>query len=188
MQANNGVLPLHLSLMRPLDTTGAKSLSVPIPSFEDYQPPTADSSLIQENSHLIQFDRCLLGCVFYLKDSALQYSLDCLGDWHRVIEKYGGKVADDYEQCREDITHVLTPNRFTRVYKRAVEDRKRTVTAYWLEDVLQEQKLRQPWLAYHFPCPYEMKNGPLTDHVGSYCFARRKAERGVVDSSKMYAK
>lgn len=39
------------------------------------------------------------------------------------------------------------------------------MTAYWLEDVLQEQKLRPPWLAYHFPSPYEIKTGPLTNHV-----------------------
>lgn len=164
MQQNNGVLPIYLNLMRPLETS-YKSLIVPIPSFEDYLAPT-ETQLIQENSNLIQFDRCLLGCVFYLKTSSKLYTPDCLSDWQGVIEKYGGKVVDEYDLYREDITHVLTPNRFTDVYKKAIVDKKRTVTAYWLEDVLQEQKLRQPWLAYHFPCPFEMNNGPLTNHVG----------------------
>jgi hypothetical protein len=49
--------------------------------------------------------------------------------------------------------------------EKAFNERKRLVTAYWLEDVLQEQKLRLPWLAYHFPSPFEIKTGPLTNHV-----------------------
>jgi PAX-interacting protein 1 len=42
----------------------------------------------------------------------------------------------------------------------------RVVTPYWLEDVLQEQKLRPPWLAYHFPSPYNLnEKSPLTNHI-----------------------
>ena len=62
-------------------------------------------------------------------------------------------MSPDYTS---DVTHVLCPNRHVSIYKQAMLDKKRVVTAYWLEDVLQEQKMRPPWLAYHFPSLYDL--------------------------------
>jgi len=134
------------------------------PSFDD-ESLSHDTYFIQENSHLIQFDCCLLGCVFYIDINEAYYSLDCASDWRRVIERFGGKTSTEYSSNTDEITHVICSNRFSNVYKKAVEDRKRVVTPYWLEDVLQEQKLRTPWLAYHFPSPYDIKDGPLKNYV-----------------------
>ncbi len=41
-----------------------------------------------------------------------------LADWQDVIEKFGGRVVSSYDENREEITHVLAPNRFGDVYKK----------------------------------------------------------------------
>ncbi len=41
-----------------------------------------------------------------------------LADWQDVIEKFGGRVVGSYDENREEITHVLAPNRFGDVYKK----------------------------------------------------------------------
>ena len=139
---------------------------------------------VQENAHLIQFDCCLLGCVFYMEPSSALYTRDCLADWARVVERFGGTVAHNYTPTSSSssssspsashVTHVLCPNRFGAAYERAMLDnsdnsssssKPRVVTAYWLEDVLHEQRLRPPWLAYHYPSPYESGHAPLANHV-----------------------
>jgi hypothetical protein len=172
--ANKQKIPVYLNMTKPLNRIQFPSTNCVF----DEDSTSQDTYFIQENSHLIQFDCCLLGCVFHLKPSESYYTPDCLNDWQKVIERFGGKVATDYQLApiktgttikainqQQEITHVLCPNRITETYKKAMEDRKRVVTPYWLEDVLQEQKLRPPWLAYHFPSPYEFKDGPLTNHV-----------------------
>ena len=136
------------------------------PTFDD-ESLSHDTFLIQENSHLIQFDCCLIGCIFYIQINEAYYSADCANDWRRVIERFGGKHVSEYFSHSEEITHVICSNRFSDIYKKAVEDKKRVVTPYWLEDVLQEQKLRAPWLAYHFPSPFVIKEGPLTNYVSN---------------------
>ena len=55
------VQPIYLNLLKPscqLD---------PIQFDEDTSQQEENNYSVQENSHLIQFDRCLLGCVFYIK-------------------------------------------------------------------------------------------------------------------------
>lgn len=121
----------------------------------------------QENSHLIKFNNCLLGCVFYLNDFEIAYTKDTLNEWQKSIEKYGGVVVNDYEASSDQITHVLCANRFTNTYKQALKDNKRIITQFWLEDVLEEEKMRPPWRAYHFPALFERQNGPLKNHVTS---------------------
>ncbi len=138
------------------------------PNFDD-ESLSHDTYLIQENSHLIKFDCCLLGCVFYVEVNEAYYSTDCANDWRRVIERFGGKIATEYysnsDSNSDEITHVICSNRFSGIYKKAVLDRKRIVTPYWLEDVLQNQKLQSPFMAYHFPSPYDIKDGPLKNYV-----------------------
>jgi hypothetical protein len=145
------LMPIYLNLIKP-----------PATNFLIDEESQDSTFYVQENSRFINFDCCLLGCVFYLRPSETYYTLECLNDWQKVIEKFGGRVTNEYNQ---EVTHVLCPDRFSDVYKQALADKKRLVTAYWLEDVLQEQKVRTPWLAYHFPSPYELKKGPLTNHV-----------------------
>lgn len=122
---------------------------------------------VQENAHLITFDCCLLGCVFYVKPNESHYTSECVQDWTQVIERFGGRCVPDYDAYAAQITHVICSDRFSDIYRKALGDKKRTCTIFWLEDVLQEQKMRQPWLAYHFPSPHDPNNGPLKNHVSA---------------------
>jgi hypothetical protein len=103
------VKPIYLNLMR------SNSFQ-----FDEDSISNQDNNnyLVQENSHLIQFERCLLGCVFFIKSSESIYTAECLLDWHNVIERYGGRTVDDYDTFSNEITHVLVPNRFSNIYKR----------------------------------------------------------------------
>ena len=119
----------------------------------------------QENSHLIKFNNCLVGCVFHIKTFQDYYSNETLNEWMKMIESYGGRVVDDYLTNIDQITHVLCPNRNSSIYKMAFKDEKRIVTQFWLEDVLEEEKMKPPWRSYHFPAGFERDNGPLKNHV-----------------------
>ena len=59
--ATKDVQPIYLNLLKPscqLD---------PFQFDEEASQQEENNYFVQENSHLIQFDRCLLGCVFYIK-------------------------------------------------------------------------------------------------------------------------
>jgi hypothetical protein len=82
--------------------------------------------LTQENSHLINFNCCLIGCVFYIKSSDSYYPPQYLHDWRRVIERFQGRVVDNYYLDEgkmipnSEITHVLCPNRFGDIYNQVL--------------------------------------------------------------------
>lgn len=114
---NNGVLPISFHLLKPSDEM--KTLAVPTPSFDD-DLSNQETYMAQENSHLIQFDRCLLGCVFFIKASEDYYADDCIQDWRCVIEKFGGRVVDSYDNYNSEITHVLASDRYSDIYKKVI--------------------------------------------------------------------
>ena len=132
---------------------------------ERTQQQQSNATATQENAHLLQFDCLLLGCVFYIGLNESMFDRESVESWKVEIARYAGKCVDSYEEHRSEITHVLAPARTGEVYEKAVADKKRICTVYWLEDVLQEQKLRQPWLAYHFPSAFGLADGPLSNHV-----------------------
>jgi hypothetical protein len=72
----------------------------------------------QENSHLLQFECCLLGCVFYINLNECLFTKESLDNWKVIIEKYAGRCVDDYDEHKNDITHVLSPVRSGEIYKK----------------------------------------------------------------------
>lgn len=82
--------------------------------------------------------------MFDLKANEIFYPKECLTEWKSVIEKFGGKVVEGQELDHDKVTHVICPNRFSEHYKKALKNKKKICTVYWLEDVLQEQSLRAP--------------------------------------------
>lgn len=71
--------------------------------------------------------------------------------WKKAIEKYGGKVVEDYAGNIKTITHFLTDNMQSLLANTALKDGKRCVSVWWIEDVLQRQHLIPPWRFYHLP-------------------------------------
>ncbi len=75
-------------------------------------------SATQENSHLLQFECCLLGCVFYINLNESLFTKDSLDNWKVIIEKYAGRCVDSYDEHKDEITHVLSPTRSGEIYKK----------------------------------------------------------------------
>lgn len=162
----NGLQSLQVDLIHPVQNSVKLNFEM---DFENDQAPINEEKINEEkattNSNL------LFGCVFYTKANEEIYPKDCFDDWENVIIKFGGKVLNcidlDDSAAANQITHFICPNRFTKCYKKAIEIGKKVVTIYWLEDVLQEQIYKSPWLVYHFPSPFEYKSGPLKNHIFS---------------------
>jgi hypothetical protein len=118
---NDALLPIYLNLLKPLQqiqtNLGLNTHSTA--SIFDEDSLSQETYFIQENSHLLHFDKCLLGCVFYLKCSETYYTPDCIADWQKVIERFGGCVANEYNSSScDEITHLICPNRFSEIYRR----------------------------------------------------------------------
>ncbi|CAF0879757.1 unnamed protein product [Brachionus calyciflorus] len=164
----NGLVPIHIDLIRPV--TASLSLNFDLETDNDQQNNLSESVFKNELSDYKQSNSNLLyNCVFYFKSNEEIYAKECLNDWEKVIVKFGGKVLNniniDDQVSFSQITHVICPHRFTKCYKKGLESKKKICSIYWLEDVLQEQTYRAPWLVYHFPSPYEPKKGPLQNHI-----------------------
>ncbi|KAL8572757.1 hypothetical protein ACOMHN_030339 [Nucella lapillus] len=66
-----------------------------------------------------------------------------------IIDQYGARVSPVY--C-EAVTHVLCCDQTMDLIKtKALEDEKRMVTAFWLNDCLMQKKMQPPWQALHIP-------------------------------------
>lgn len=161
----NELNPICFDLIKALNTTSSNSTELDFKFDEHLKGLNARGAAAQENAHLIEPESCLLGCVFHIGLNECMYAKECLDNWKSVIEQYAGKCVDTYDEHRDQITHVLTPIRSGEVYTKAIRDKKRVCSVYWLEDVLEEKRLRPPWQAYHFPSAYELNKGPLTNHV-----------------------
>lgn len=105
-------------------------------------------------SETVPSDMCLLGCIFYMADYQKLLDPEMLKVWTTVIEEHGGLVDPSYSNR---VTHVLCEHQSSDVFKLALNDHKRVVTAYWLNDTLGKKKMDPPWYAYHFPSTHSEK-------------------------------
>ncbi|KAH9518689.1 PAX-interacting protein 1 [Bulinus truncatus] len=96
-------------------------------------------------------DLCLLGCVFCIVDYQNILGTDEVAAWKKVIEQYGGQVESSY--CNR-VSHVLCTNQKSDVFKMALREGKRVVTAFWLNDCLLQKKMVPPWQALHLPLSF----------------------------------
>ncbi|XP_059170628.1 PAX-interacting protein 1-like [Physella acuta] len=96
-------------------------------------------------------DLCLLGCVFCITDYQHILGAEEVAVWRKVMEQYGGQVESSY--CNR-VTHVLCSNQKSDVFKMALKEGKRVVTAFWLNDCLLQKKMVPPWQALHLPLSF----------------------------------
>ena len=94
---------------------------------------------------------CLLGCVFCVVDYHNILGADEVNAWKSVIEQHGGQVELSY--CNR-VTHVLCANQNSDVFKMAVKEGKRVISAFWLNDCLMQKKMVPPWQALHLPLSF----------------------------------
>ncbi|KAH0520270.1 PAX-interacting protein 1 [Microtus ochrogaster] len=105
----------------------------------------------------------LLGCVFAIADYPEQMSdKQLLTTWKRIIQAHGGTVDPTFtSRC----THLLCESQVSSMYAQALRERKRCVTAHWLNTVLKKKKLVPPHRALHFPVAFPPGGKPCSHHI-----------------------
>ncbi|XP_037372197.1 PAX-interacting protein 1 [Talpa occidentalis] len=116
----------------------------------------------------------LLGCVFAVADYPEQMSdKQLLAAWKRIIQAHGGTVDPALSgRC----THLLCESQVSNVYTQAIRERKRCVTAHWLNTVLKRKRMVPPHRTLHFPVAFPPGGKPCAQHIISVT--------GFVDSDR----
>ncbi|KAE8595680.1 hypothetical protein XENTR_v10015841 [Xenopus tropicalis] len=119
-------------------------------------------------------DFFLLGCVFAIADYPEQMpDKQLLATWKRIIQTHGGTVdATLSSRC----THLLCESQVSSMYAQALKERKRCITAHWLNAVLKKKKMVPPYRALHFPVAFPPGGKPCSQHIISVT--------GFVDSDR----
>nr|DBA25080.1 TPA: hypothetical protein GDO54_012651 [Pyxicephalus adspersus] len=119
-------------------------------------------------------DYFLAGCVFAIADYPEQMSdKQLLATWKRIIQTHGGTVDPTLtSRC----THLLCESQVSSMYAQAMKERKRCITAHWLNTVLKKKKMVPPHRALHFPVAFPPGGKPCSQHIISVT--------GFVDSDR----
>ncbi|KAG8441313.1 hypothetical protein GDO86_003110 [Hymenochirus boettgeri] len=138
------------------------------------QPPQPHQLHGHDPSVDIPEDYFLLGCVFAIADYPEQMpDKQLLATWKRIIQTHGGTVDHTLSsRC----THLLCESQVSSMYAQAMKDRKRCVTAHWLNAVLKKKKMVPPYRALHFPVAFPPGGKPCSQHIISVT--------GFVDSDR----
>uniref|UniRef100_A0A8C3TEI0 PAX-interacting protein 1 n=1 Tax=Chelydra serpentina TaxID=8475 RepID=A0A8C3TEI0_CHESE len=123
---------------------------------------------------LVPEEYFLLGCVFAIADYPEQMTdKQLLATWKRIIQAHGGTVDPTLtSRC----THLLCESQVSNMYAQAVRERKRCITAHWLNSILKKKKMIPPHRALHFPVAFPPGGKPCSQHIISVT--------GFVDSDR----
>ncbi|KAG9510329.1 PAX-interacting protein 1, partial [Fragariocoptes setiger] len=102
----------------------------------------------------------LIGCVFLMHE--YDRAKGCFSDsWQNLVKSHGGEITNNLAEC----THLICETRLSELFWQAINEGKRCVTIYWLNDVLASKHMRPPWRALHVPLPFAQNNRPCKDLV-----------------------
>ncbi|XP_055447326.1 PAX-interacting protein 1 isoform X2 [Bubalus kerabau] len=153
----------RLQQMQPTPTAQppgppAQALQPPPPQAQA-QPPLFGHDPAVE----IPEEGFLLGCVFAIADYPEQMSdKQLLATWKRIIQAHGGAVDPTFSsRC----THLLCESQVSGLFTQAMKERKRCITAHWLNTVLKKKKLVPPHRALHFPVAFPPGGKPCSQHI-----------------------
>ncbi|XP_024900692.1 PAX-interacting protein 1 [Pteropus alecto] len=166
------VTSLPAAAARPPASLPAAPAAVPAAAAA---PPPPPQQLFGHDPALeLPEEGFLLGCVFAIADYPEQMSdKQLLATWKRIIQVHGGAVDPTLSsRC----THLLCESQVSGVYAQAIRERKRCVTAHWLNTVLKKKKLVPPHRALHFPVAFPPGGKPCSQHIISVT--------GFVDSDR----
>ncbi|XP_075068234.1 PAX-interacting protein 1 [Mixophyes fleayi] len=145
-------------------------------------PPQAPNQQLVQSQQLhghdpsleIPEDCFLMGCVFAIADYPEQMSdKQLLATWKRIIQTHGGTVDPTLtSRC----THLLCESQVSSMYAQAMKERRRCITAHWLNTVLKKKKMVPPHRTLHFPVAFPPGGKPCSQHIISVT--------GFVDSDR----
>uniref|UniRef100_A0A8B9X419 PAX-interacting protein 1 n=1 Tax=Bos mutus grunniens TaxID=30521 RepID=A0A8B9X419_BOSMU len=156
----------HLQRLQQMQPTPTAQL--PGPPAQALQPPPpqaqAQPPLFGHDPAVeIPEEGFLLGCVFAIADYPEQMSdKQLLATWKRIIQAHGGAVDPTFSsRC----THLLCESQVSGLFAQAMKERKRCITAHWLNTVLKKKKLVPPHRALHFPVAFPPGGKPCSQHL-----------------------
>uniref|UniRef100_A0A4W2G4F4 PAX-interacting protein 1 n=1 Tax=Bos indicus x Bos taurus TaxID=30522 RepID=A0A4W2G4F4_BOBOX len=156
----------HLQRLQQMQPTPTAQL--PGPPAQALQPPPpqaqAQPPLFGHDPAVeIPEEGFLLGCVFAIADYPEQMSdKQLLATWKRIIQAHGGAVDPTFSsRC----THLLCESQVSGLFAQAMKERKRCITAHWLNTVLKKKKLVPPHRALHFPVAFPPGGKPCSQHI-----------------------
>ncbi|XP_069814980.1 PAX-interacting protein 1 [Dendropsophus ebraccatus] len=144
------------------------------PQTPNQQPPQSQQLHGHDPSLEIPEDYFLMGCVFAIADYPEQMSdKQLLATWKRIIQTHGGTVDPTLtSRC----THLLCESQVSSMYAQAMKERRRCITAHWLNTVLKKKKMVPPHRTLHFPVAFPPGGKPCSQHIISVT--------GFVDSDR----
>ncbi|XP_044280815.1 PAX-interacting protein 1 isoform X2 [Varanus komodoensis] len=145
------------------------------PQHPQQQPQLQQQQLFGHDPSVeVPEDYFLLGCVFAIADYPEQMSdKQLLATWKRIIQAHGGTVDPTLtSRC----THLLCESQLSNMHVQALREKKRCITAHWLNSVLKKKKMIPPHRALHFPVAFPAGGKPCSQHIISVT--------GFVDSDR----
>uniref|UniRef100_A0A3P8WZZ6 PAX-interacting protein 1 n=1 Tax=Cynoglossus semilaevis TaxID=244447 RepID=A0A3P8WZZ6_CYNSE len=111
----------------------------------------------------VPHDGFLVGCVFVIADYPEQIAdKQLLATWKRVIQACGGAVDPTFtSRC----THLLCESQVSNMFVQALRERKRCVTAHWLNTVLKRRSMVPPYRTLHLPFAFPPGAKPCSQHI-----------------------
>ncbi|XP_063159441.1 PAX-interacting protein 1 [Candoia aspera] len=160
--------------LTPTSQTLHHPVPVQAPQNPQQQPLQQQQLFGHDPSVEVPEEYFLLGCVFAIADYPEQMSdKQLLATWKRVIQTHGGTVDPTLtSRC----THLLCESQLSNMYAQALKERKRCITAHWLNTVLKRKKMIPPHRALHFPVAFPPGGKPCSHHIISVT--------GFVDSDR----
>lgn len=130
--------------------------------------PANDRYFGHESKVQLPVDLCLLGCVFYLiehETGPLKINDQMLQTLLKNVIKMGGQFQRAYGPA---VTHILCETQQNALVQKAMQEGKRCVTVFWLNEVLEERKMRPPFRLWHLPRIFPSSQAPCADKVGFF--------------------
>lgn len=135
----------------------------PVPSMvSGGQSPSGANYFGHDPKEHVHPNLCLLGCVFCIVDYQNIIGNAEISVWKKVIEQHGGQLESSY--CHR-VTHVLCATQKSEVFKMALKEGKRVVSAFWLNDCLMQKKMVPPWQALHLPLSFNSEKPGFNQRI-----------------------
>lgn len=108
---------------------------------------------------------CLIGCVFFLVEhevGPLRISESMRQVLMKNVIKLGGQFELNYNST---VTHVLCQTQQHPLVQQALAECKRCVTIFWLNEILEDRKMRPPFRVWHLPSAFATGQNPCSGKV-----------------------
>ncbi|XP_012566719.2 PAX-interacting protein 1 isoform X1 [Hydra vulgaris] len=106
---------------------------------------------VDDNSEKAVPEKLLEGCVIFFSGYEDRLQPLVYQVWKDVIRKACGEIEETYS---DKVTHFICLHQQVPFFKKALADKKKIATAYWLNDILVAKTFFPPNTPLHLPSPF----------------------------------